>query len=264
MDRLVIAHHGAFRRELSNIQSRLDNACKQQGIPACITYIAAADSSNSLVRGLAEKGAPHGTTVVVGAQHAGKGRKGRAWSLVPDDGLAMSILLRPDCEGAAYPMLALGAAVAVTKALGNNFSIKWPNDILAPDGRKVSGILSEADMAEGFIILGIGVNCNHTPSHVPTACAVSDVTMGAVCRETLAAEILHHVLKIVAWPQVSVLEAWRKADALLGQNVKIGEVYGIAAGIDERGALRVEGTDGLMTYVLAGDVELIGQFGRNS
>ena len=247
---------------MSSIQSRFDAACKAQGIPTCITYVAAADSSNTLVRKLAEQGAPHGTTVVVGAQHAGKGRKGRAWDLVPDDGLAMSMLLRPDRDGAKYPMLALGAAVAVASALGDKFSIKWPNDVLSADGRKVSGILSEADISEGFLILGIGINCNHVPVGVQTACSISEVTGVTVNRESLAAEVVSRVLEVVGWTEPSVLTAWRNRDALVGQNVRIGEVSGIAAGVDERGALRVEGSDGLMTYVLAGDVELIGKLGR--
>jgi BirA family biotin operon repressor/biotin-[acetyl-CoA-carboxylase] ligase len=215
------------------------------------------------MRALAERGAPHGTTVMVGEQRAGKGRQGRSWDLVPGDGLAMSVLLRPNRPGAKYPMLALGAAVAVASALGDKFLIKWPNDILSPDGEKVSGILSEADISEGFLILGIGINCNRTPLGVVGACAASDVTGEVIDQALLAVEVVSRVLEIVNWSESAVLTAWRERDALIGKAIQVGKVSGVAAGVDERGALRVESNDGVEAYVLAGDVELIGQLGRD-
>jgi BirA family biotin operon repressor/biotin-[acetyl-CoA-carboxylase] ligase len=248
---------------LSSVQSRLDAACEARGISEPIQYVAVANSSNILVRALAERGAPHGTTVMVGEQRAGKGRQGRSWDLAPGDGLAMSVLLRPDRPGARYPMLALGAAVAVASALGDKFLIKWPNDILSPAGKKVSGILSEADISEGFLIIGIGINCNRTPLGVERACAASDVTGEAIDQAALAAEVVSRVLEIANWSESAVLTAWRERDALIGQSIRVGKVSGVAAGVDERGALRVESIDGAEAYVLAGDVELIGQLGRD-
>jgi biotin-(acetyl-CoA carboxylase) ligase len=77
----------------------------------------------------------------------------------------------------------------------------------------------------------------------------------------LAAEVVSRVLEIVNWSESAVLTAWRERDALIGKAIQVGKVSGVAAGVDERGALRVESNDGVEDYVLAGDVELIGQLG---
>jgi BirA family biotin operon repressor/biotin-[acetyl-CoA-carboxylase] ligase len=85
----------------------------------------------------------------------------------------MSVLLRPDLavdqRHLASAVLALAAADAVDAVLGLELAIKWPNDLLAPDGRKVAGVLAEADLANPAdwlagrrppIVVGIGINLN--------------------------------------------------------------------------------------------------------
>ena len=54
----------------------------------------------------------------------------------------------------------------------------------------------------------------------------------------------------------AVLEAWRSRDALRGERVRWADGEGIADGIDDSGALRVETDDGLVTLD-AGEVHLL-------
>jgi BirA family biotin operon repressor/biotin-[acetyl-CoA-carboxylase] ligase len=67
--------------------------------------------------------------------------------------------------------VALSARDAVHDATGIALGVKWPNDLMAPDGRKVAGVLAEADTdtavgdhtAHGVgpaVVVGIGINCN--------------------------------------------------------------------------------------------------------
>ncbi len=44
-------------------------------------------------------------------------------------------------------------------------SLKWPNDLLAPDGRKLAGILAE--VADGAVVVGVGLNVSTTTDELP-------------------------------------------------------------------------------------------------
>jgi BirA family transcriptional regulator, biotin operon repressor / biotin---[acetyl-CoA-carboxylase] ligase len=101
-------------------------------------------------------------------QSAGRGRLGRRWQAPAGANLLLSVLLRPNLPAGdrhlASAVVALAAADAVQAELGVTLSIKWPNDLLARDGRKVAGVLAEADVASGPatapIVVGIGLNVN--------------------------------------------------------------------------------------------------------
>jgi BirA family biotin operon repressor/biotin-[acetyl-CoA-carboxylase] ligase len=99
-------------------------------------HLRATTSTNDRARALAQEGAPHGTLVTAGEQHAGRGRQGRTWSAPPGRALLLSLVLR---DPPLLPPLAAAVAVAEVAGLG---MIKWPNDVLV-DGRKVAGILAE-------------------------------------------------------------------------------------------------------------------------
>jgi BirA family transcriptional regulator, biotin operon repressor / biotin---[acetyl-CoA-carboxylase] ligase len=103
--------------------------------------------------------APHGTVALAEHQTAGRGRMGRIWVDEPGSGLALSVVLRPPAPVARWPELTLVAAEAVADAIGESATIKEPNDVLL-DGRKVAGILAEAD---DHVVLGIGVNVGEAP-----------------------------------------------------------------------------------------------------
>jgi BirA family biotin operon repressor/biotin-[acetyl-CoA-carboxylase] ligase len=103
--------------------------------------------------------APHGAAAVAEHQTAGRGRLGRAWVDEPGTGLALSVVLHPPPPAARWPELTLVAAHAVADAVGDEATIKEPNDVLV-GGRKVAGILAEASER---VVLGIGVNVGTAP-----------------------------------------------------------------------------------------------------
>jgi BirA family transcriptional regulator, biotin operon repressor / biotin---[acetyl-CoA-carboxylase] ligase len=137
------------------------------------------DSTNRYLLDEARAGAPEGVVAVADFQTAGRGRQGRRWAAPPASNLLVSVLLRPRLPPALRPLalaaVALAARDAARDVAGVTLGIKWPNDLVDPDGRKVAGVLAEAD-ADGAadtssdgdeghetgpaVVVGIGINCN--------------------------------------------------------------------------------------------------------
>jgi BirA family biotin operon repressor/biotin-[acetyl-CoA-carboxylase] ligase len=109
-------------------------------------------------------GDPEGALVVANHQTAGRGRLGRTWHDVPGKSLLFSLLLRPSAPMPIWPELSLVAGDAVAAAIGNGAETRPPNDVFL-NGKKVAGILPEA--TRGRVVLGIGVNVNHTADELP-------------------------------------------------------------------------------------------------
>ena len=116
---------------------------------------------------IAERRARHGDVHVAAEQSAGRGRRGHVWVSAPGEGLYLSLVLLP--ASAPRPTaLTMGAGLAVlesVQALGARAALKWPNDVLAADGRgraaKLAGILVEArglDPSRPHAVVGVGLN----------------------------------------------------------------------------------------------------------
>src|SRR5918997_6345540 len=138
-------------------------------MPLCLNILRfdSLPSTNTEAARQAARGVSEGLCVVAREQTEGRGRQQRRWSSPADAGLYFSIVLRPQLEVRAWPLLSLMAALAVADALsdvcGLSTDIKWPNDIYAA-GRKLCGILAETVETSAGIacILGIGINLKTT------------------------------------------------------------------------------------------------------
>lgn len=114
-----------------------------------------------------------GTVVVAESQTQGRGRLGRKWQS-PKGGLYLSIILNPELSD-KDSKLTLTAAECVARIIGARCNlppstyhleptIKHPNDVLL-NGKKAAGILAE--MKDGHLILGIGINVNTLLKDLP-------------------------------------------------------------------------------------------------
>jgi len=114
-------------------------------------------------------GALEGTVLVAEHQVSGRGRLDRVWTSPPRAGLTVSVLLRPDVPAARRGWLPLLAGVALAEAVaevtGVLPSLKWPNDLLARDGRKLAGILAESTGTA--VVVGVGLNVSTTAEELP-------------------------------------------------------------------------------------------------
>lgn len=210
------------------------------------------ESTQIEARRLAEAGAVHGTVVVAEEQTGGRGRLGRAWVGAPAESLLFSVVLRPGGLARDAALLSLGAAAGVAEAL--DLRVKWPNDLVDRDGRKVGGFLGELEMeGEGirYVVLGLGLNVGQTgfPPDLPNATSLR-LVHGPQDRE----QVLDSAVRaILAWSMhPDRLDLWRARSQTLGQRVKIGERVGIATALRADGALIVDGV-----AVTAGEVEMV-------
>jgi len=225
-------------------------------------HLRSTDSTNDRARLLAISGAPHGTLVTASLQTAGRGRQGRSWTAPAGSSLLMSLLLRSPPS-----LLPLIAAVAVCDVVGEEARIKWPNDIMFPRASglaKLAGILAEGRPQEGWAILGIGLNVAVRVEDLPAELRERTATLGEAPREiepTLA-RLLEALCERLSQSELTVLEAWRARDALLGREITWGAGpsgplgRGRAEGIDGTGRLIVALAQGGHTALDAGEVHL--------
>jgi BirA family biotin operon repressor/biotin-[acetyl-CoA-carboxylase] ligase len=142
-------------------------------------------STNAELVAAAARDAPEGTVLVAEHQAAGRGRLDRVWTSPPRAGLTVSVLLRPDVPAARRGWLPLLTGVALAESVrdvtGVLPSLKWPNDLLAADGRKLAGILAE--MGGTAVVVGAGLNVSTTAAELPeTGTSLERITGGTVDR----------------------------------------------------------------------------------
>jgi BirA family biotin operon repressor/biotin-[acetyl-CoA-carboxylase] ligase len=142
-------------------------------------------STMIISRELAAQGSPHGTVITADFQEAGRGRiRERSWQTERGKALAFTLLLRYERMLRALT-LRTGLAVSLaledfSPVLKGRVQIKWPNDIIV-DGKKLCGIITEADA--GTVHIGIGVNVCQTefpPALEKKATSVSIASCAAI------------------------------------------------------------------------------------
>ncbi|MEX0790317.1 MAG: biotin--[acetyl-CoA-carboxylase] ligase [Actinomycetota bacterium] len=225
-------------------------------VPEC-RYLARTDSTNRQAMDWALQGAPHGSVVLADFQTAGRGRLGREWTAPAGSSLLFSIVLRPQIDPERRPLLTLAAGVAVCgclAGLGFEPELKWPNDVLLA-GRKVAGILAEANGE--VVILGIGINTGRVefPEHLAGSAISLEASSGRACsRLELLSNLIEHLAREVDGPADEVVDRYRRWSSTPGRRVRVdlgsGPLEDLAVDIDPGGGLVLAGGQ----VVRAGDV----------
>jgi BirA family transcriptional regulator, biotin operon repressor / biotin---[acetyl-CoA-carboxylase] ligase len=128
------------------------------------------DSTNTCARLLAESGVENGTVVFAEHQTRGRGRLSRKWTSEKERNLLFSVILYPDFDERRYFLVPLMISVCIVKSIEElefpvPLTVKWPNDVLLENGKKIAGILTEITHTydgQPRIVAGIGVNVNQT------------------------------------------------------------------------------------------------------
>lgn len=90
------------------------------------------------------------------SQTSGRGRRGNSWQ-TQEGGLACTWVLSAEClKRYSSGLIQTVIGAAVSDALG--CFVKWPNDLVTGDGRKLGGILVEGSSTDDGIRIGIGIN----------------------------------------------------------------------------------------------------------
>lgn len=254
------------------IRGALDNAATP--LLRQLEIVAAIDSTNSELMRRADTGTAPGLVLAAEQQSAGRGRRNRPWVSPLAGSLYFSVLWEYSDGVAALEGLSLAVGVAVARALERvgqqGVSLKWPNDILYR-GAKLGGILLElAGDAAGpcQVIVGIGLNVR-IPSVSAAEIDQDWIDLAGIGEEpppgrnALLAAILSELLPLLSQYQRRGFtywrEAWQSLDAFTGRPVVVatGErrIEGVARGVDERGALRLETSGGLQS-IYGGEVSV--------
>jgi len=217
-------------------------------------------STNDRARELLADAAADGTVVVADAQSAGRGRRDRTWYSPAGRSLSMSAVVRPRLAAHNAWQLSLATALAVSEACDPVAPtwLKWPNDVVGADDRKVGGILIETviegDRVVGAVI-GVGMNLDWRRGEMPddvrdTATSLADLGGQAVDRVALLDRVLDGLSAEVGSLEGgrSPLHRYRTRCRTLGRrvDVSVGDrtISGTAIDLDLDGALVVETADG--------------------
>jgi BirA family biotin operon repressor/biotin-[acetyl-CoA-carboxylase] ligase len=208
---------------------------------------------------LVDTSLPEGALVVADHQTAGRGRLGRSWEAPPGKALLFSILLRPPSER-NVPELSLVAGIAVADALertlGLSVQLKWPNDVMLRR-RKVAGCLAE--VRDGVVVLGIGLNVNQTREELPEhAGSLLTLTGRETDREKLLSALLQDLeARYSDWSEGgldAVYEGLGPRDFLRGRRVNVNGTSGVATMINREGRLEIQVGHGKLVTVESGEV----------
>ncbi|MCR4736388.1 MAG: biotin--[acetyl-CoA-carboxylase] ligase [Treponema sp.] len=232
----------------------------------------------------------HKSIILAESQTAGRGRLGRTFISPAKSGIYLSIIYAPQGGITNPAKLTAFSAVAVCRAIKEIYKIetqiKWINDIYA-GGKKICGILTEGftNFETGTIesaIIGIGINIRDNPEIFPPEVAriagsieaaelssKSDATLPANVNSSpsrckFAAHVAANVLKILEEPLENVMEEYKKASFLIGQNLTVHPIIGNeekdykakAIDIDQNAGLLVELADGSKKTLSSGEVTL--------
>jgi BirA family biotin operon repressor/biotin-[acetyl-CoA-carboxylase] ligase len=245
-----------------------------------IHRFATIDSTNRYLMDMARGGAPEGLVAVAAHQEAGRGRLGRRWEAPAGSNLLASVLLRLPSDASAGHLvpaaMALATADACRSACGVEVGVKWPNDLVDGEGRKLAGVLAEVDLdgpAAGAVVVGVGVNvtwpgpADRLAGDGTAVAPTPPVALSTIwARPTTPGALLEAVLVALEPRLAALADAAGRAGlaaelarrcVTVGPVVRVdlpgGSFEGRAVGLTGEGHLEVE-VDGVRRPVVAGDV----------
>lgn len=225
-----------------------------------------------------DAGAPDGSVYLADEQTGGRGRGAHAWSSPPGSGIYVSVLLRPRMPPADVLWLSLAAGLAAQEAIRSVTSLhadlRWPNDLLF-GRKKFCGILTELNAEVTRVrhaVVGIGINVHqeYFPADLrDIATSLYLETGRSWPRQDLLIALLQLLEREVAAltsafdPQPAAASIRERLEAgsswIRGKRVRIEEGAGIAgttAGLDARGFLLIQTSEGPRTVLSGGVREL--------
>lgn len=215
-----------------------------------------------------------GDACVAEYQHAGRGRRGRQWVSPFGTNLYLSMFWRLEQGPAAAMGLSLVVGIVMAEVLrklgAEQVRVKWPNDLYLND-KKLAGILVELTGKTGDaaqLVIGAGINLTMRES-ITNAINQDWINLQEagvnIDRNKLTAELLSELrLAVVKFENEGLsafISRWRGMDNYLDRPVKLiignQEIFGIARGIDQQGALLLEQNGNVKPYI-GGEISLRG------
>ena len=230
-------------------------------------------STNVLLREKAGSGLQEGYCVIANAQTKGKGRLGRSFYSPSDTGVYLSLLLRPAERSPTdaikiTTMAAVAACRAIEQVSEKQAQIKWVNDIFM-DGKKVSGILTEASLnletsSLDYVVLGIGINAYPPKEGFPKE--IEQIAGAVFSKDTkdgknlLAAEFLNAFMALYRSKEKDYVNTYREKSIVLGKEITVHKPEetrkAMALDVDENCHLLVQYEDGKKESLSSGEISI--------
>ena len=246
---------------------------------AQLDVFAEIDSTNAWLMTQPVPAAGMHRVAVADHQTAGRGRGGKRWLSAPGSSLCLSIAHafrdRPDNMAALTLAVGVAAVHALRDAGADGVKLKWPNDIVAGNG-KLGGMLAESHYrsdGNAAVVVGIGINlelppdilASVDPGWAQSPADLSSILGRRVSKESVYAAMIDHIVDaLLTFEQRGFgpfADTWRRYDWLQGRAVTVeqpgGAISGTASGIDGDGALLVQGAM-TTTRVISGSIRVDG------
>ena len=203
--------------------------------------------------------------VMTESQSHGRGRQGRSW-VAPMSGFLGTFVFTTAREVQSLGGFSLAAGVAVHELLtelGCEVGLKWPNDLLSTDGKKIGGILVELIPSGNLttVLTGIGVNLVGEPTDVVGVTSVSTLCGGIVAPPDFAIRLAQKLWDV--WIEFdrdgleTLRRGWVDAELFVGDTIGVDTgketVRGIFTGIDSIGRMVLD-VNGAARVVAAGHI----------
>jgi len=232
------------------------------------------DSTNSYAKKVADTLEGEGQVIITEKQLSGRGRMGRQWISQNNNGIWMSIILRPKVSIFEVSKITQVAAAAVNLAftnLGIHTKIKWPNDLIIND-KKICGILTEMNSeinVINYVVVGIGINVNNNKDDFSDelkniATSIKIETSKELKRNVLVADILNNFEKLYVELNnndfSNSLDICRKNSYVIGKEINLIKnqevIEATAVDINNEGELVVKYKNGELDNIISGEISV--------
>lgn len=243
----------------------------------------AIDSTNTYLLKAAQPTAGRYRLALAEQQTAGRGRRGARWQSPPTSGICLSMSYTFESRPTTLSCLTLATGVAIANALteigAHGVGLKWPNDLIA-NNRKLGGVLVEARVCKSApvnVVIGVGINVDLSEAissqsadiHLRRATDLARCIDLLPSRNELCALLIGEIFSALVSFEANGFSdfavTWDDFDWLLGKRVTIEQedrpITGLCHGIDNAGALLIEGVSGC-DRVTNGTVTFVGGIGR--
>lgn len=236
------------------------------------------ESTSDRLRALPPPAAGRFDAVLAEYQTGGRGRRGRPWWSPFGSGLCLSVNRWFENGPGGLSALSLAIGVGVCRVLRDKVSariaLKWPNDIVAGDG-KLGGLLVDVQgEADGpiSVVVGLGLNFDVSAAMAERVAAAGGLPAVGLrgladgcdlSRNRLAACLINAMHAVLSEFErrgfAAFVDEWRRYDWLADRPVtaQIGRrsFSGTARGIADDGALLID-SGGELQRLMSGEVSL--------
>ncbi|QLH64176.1 bifunctional biotin--[acetyl-CoA-carboxylase] ligase/biotin operon repressor BirA [Serratia symbiotica] len=213
-----------------------------------------------------------GDACIAEYQQAGRGRRGRQWVSPFGTNLYLSMFWRLEQGPAAAMGLSLVIGIVMAEVLqrlgAEDVRVKWPNDLYLND-RKLAGILVELTGKTGdaaHLVMGAGINlamCGTNADAINQGWINLQEAGISIDRNELAATLLNELRQSLKQFEndglTPFVARWHSLDNFIDRPVKLligdQQIFGIARGIDQQGALLLD-QQGVIKTFIGGEISL--------